>query len=140
MWLVKPLVSIDYDGTLVESAWPMHGDWMPGAVDALHSIVKYAKVVVFTVRIAPYELDMFTPRPVSIVQSEIRVIRDRLDAVGLQEVEIWTLPYKPPAIVFVDDRGLRFNKSKNAWRVTAEKVAILCHENPDPDGRWSDPK
>lgn len=110
---MKPILAVDWDGTCVEHVWPDEGDWLPGAVDALHSLTDLYEIHVFSCRVAPFEfLQPDTPRPEEDTEREIAYIRRMLDEVYLQEVQIWTRPFKIPAVAYVDDRGIRFN---NNW-------------------------
>ena len=128
---MKPLIAVDYDGTLTENAWPHHGDWKPGALEALRELVKHARVTIFTVRIAPMELDEITERPVQLVQQEVNTIRQRLDDAGLREVTIWQKNYKPPAILFIDDRAIHFNDRPGAWKAILTKSLIKLKQAPE---------
>lgn len=105
--------AIDWDGTLVHPAWPACGDFMPGAVDAVKKLLENFRVYVFTCRANP---DL---NGVENAERMINEMRERLDAVGLQEVEIWTGPAKPLAVMYVDDRAFRFTGD---WSEVLEKV------------------
>lgn len=128
---MKPLVAIDYDGTICENAWPDHGDFKPGAIEALKEIQKHARIVIHTARTSPFELDGFTPRPTDVWVREVITIQRRLDAAGVKGVTIWTGEGKPGAVVFIDDRAIRFNDRPGAWKAITTKVLIKVKAAPD---------
>lgn len=123
-----PLIAIDYDGTLVESTWPRHGPWLPGAIESLRELQKFARVTIFTMRASPYEIDGFTERPLHVVRQEVMVIEERLSDAGLRGVTVWQRMGKPPAIAFIDDRGIRFNGRNGAWPAIVTRCKIMCNQ------------
>lgn len=127
----KPIVIVDWDGTLVTNAWPRMGTWQPGAIEAIKRFLQEGYVVlVHTSRISPFALDG-TNRPSEEVDQSIKEIRDMLDAAGLVSVGIWTKPGKPPHSVIIDDKAERYHQTANAWRKLTEKVLLrLGAEEP----------
>lgn len=122
---MKPLIAIDWDGTLVEAQWPHHGDWMPGAVEAVKAFLEAGFLVtVFTLRVHPIELDGLTPRATVEIRRQHDIIRDKLDNAGLREVSIYMEPGKPPAELFIDDRAMYFPGRHNSWK-TIQKKALM---------------
>ena len=119
--------AVDWDGTCVTNAWPEMGEWLPGAVEALRRLSELGTVVIHTCRVAPVDLHTQGSREVQwrdeqAVTEEIRGIKKKLRRRGLDNIEVWTRPYKPPAFVYIDDRGLRF---KGDWGVTLAQVEGL---------------
>lgn len=120
--MAKPPIVIDWDGTLVENAWPGFGEWRPGAVDALKQLVEVAQVVIYTCRIAPVQPDGKTKRHPARVQAEINNIRAKLDDAGLYTVIIHNQRWKPGGIAYVDDRAVRYTGRKNSWAALVPKL------------------
>lgn len=128
---MKPTLSVDWDGTLVEHMWPGEGDWLPGAVDALHELVTMYRVVIFSCRVAAYEFGRENVlRPPAVTQREINYIRRMLDEAGLPQVEIWTRPFKLPAVAYVDDRAVHF---KGRWERLMPKLRAMAGAEAYPE-------
>jgi hypothetical protein len=94
----RDLIAVDWDGTCVYDwrAEPeqVAGDWIEGAVDALHLLTYGYNVTIWTER---------ATSPMQVMQ-----IRTMLDRAGLENVTIWTRPVKPAAHRFIDNRAIRF--------------------------------
>ena len=124
---MKHRLCVDWDATLIEESWPEHGDWMPGAVEAMHELKEIYKVVVYTSRTSPMWTDELTKRAPAEVQQEYNEIRRRLDEVGLREVGIWDFrktPWKPRGY-YVDDRAIHYGGRKNSWKnITGKLIAM----------------
>ena len=127
--MMKPRLCVDYDGTLVEHAWPTHGEWMPGAVAALRELKELYTVVVYTSRVAPLWTDEVTKRSEAAVQMEYNEIRRRLDEEGLREIQIHDFRVKPwkPRGVYVDDNAIHFAGRKDSWKNITIKLRAI-HE------------
>lgn len=131
MSLTKPVVAIDFDGTIVENAWPEVGEFRPGAVEALKEISKFAKIVVWTCRVAPAEPDGVTRRSPALVAIERQKVREKLDSAGLYDLEVWDhrdKPWKPSAAAYVDDKAIRYTKRRGSWKAIVQKLAAICDE------------
>lgn len=118
----KPPIVIDLDGTLVESAWPQLGEWMPGAVDALQQLRKVARVIIFTSRIAPVQPDGKTKRSPAEVQMEVNRIRNMLDDQNLYDVEIHQDAWKPAGYAYVDNLAVRYAGKPGSWKAILPKL------------------
>lgn len=118
-------IAIDFDSTLVEETWPGMGDWLPGAVDALKYLASvYEEVVIYTLRVSPVDVDEVTLHDSF---GQIVAIDETLDRAGIPDnVRVWTKPYKPPCVLIVDDKALRFNGD---WGVTLEQIKYLDPTN-----------
>ena len=66
-------------------------------------------MVIWSVRVAPVDIDNKTWRDPEETEKHVRGIRAMLDSIGLGHIEVWTRPWKPPAVVFVDDRAVHFD-------------------------------
>jgi hypothetical protein len=112
----------DWDGTLVHEIWPEMGDWLPGAVTGLKRLTARGKVVIYTLRSHPYEMDEKTPRLARDVAHDLGKIRQMLDLAGLEDVEVYPPDRgKPPAKVYIDDRAVHFNGD---WAATILEVDL----------------
>lgn len=125
---MKHRIAVDWDGTLVTNAWPEKSyEWQPGAVAALRKLSSFANVVVHTSRIATMTwLAEELPRDPAEVQLEINYIRQMLDDAGLEQVEIWTQPWKPGALAYVDDKAIHYTGQKHAWDDLTDKLAAMA--------------
>jgi hypothetical protein len=120
------MFAVDWDGTCVEDAWPAMGAWLDDAPEALRELSSIGHTVIYTCRVAPAEFhDMDAVRDPALVQKEIDGIRAMLDAEGLQAVEIWLRPFKPPALEYIDNRARRFFGHKRSWRRLLEILLPL---------------
>lgn len=124
---VRPRIAVDWDGTCVPFAWPDRpGEWLPGAVEALKRLDEVFEVVIHSCRVAAVEFDTDdVPRDPEIVAAEIAYIKAMLESIGLDHVEVWTRPYKPPAVAYVDDRAINFSE----WERVIQKVFADRHPN-----------
>lgn len=124
---MRQRIAVDWDGTCVTQAWPAKSyEWQPGAVEALRKLSGFAQVVIHTSRIAPMEWLMEeVPRNPAEVQLEINYIRQMLDDAGLEQVEIWTKPWKPGAAAYVDDKAVHYTGRKGAWDDLTDKLAAM---------------
>jgi hypothetical protein len=106
----------------VEETWPGMGDWLPGAVSALHTLKALGKTAIYSLRCHEYEMDDVTPRPAQAASYEVEKIRAMLDAVDLQDVEVYPNGRgKPPGKYYIDDRALRF---EGDWHKILAKIAV----------------
>jgi hypothetical protein len=125
-------ISVDWDGTCVENKWPEMGDWLPGAREALRQLLDSGfEVVIFSTRLAPCDVDEETPRP-AVQAGEIRHVRYMLNAAGLQDVDIWTKPWKVGARFYVDDKALEFSGD---WK----RVLVRIADSLEPEGAFKRP-
>ena len=119
-------VAVDFDGTLVTSAWPDIGEWQPGAIKAMRALNKAGvHLIVHTARIAPVD-PYGNPRPQHEVYAEIQRIRQVLDEAGLSFMQIHTQPWKPGATVYVDDKAERYTGRERSWDKLVPKLLVRC--------------
>lgn len=126
---MKPTIIVDLDGTITESVWPELGEFMPGAVEGLKDILKFANVKVFSTRFHPLDLDEKTPRNYFERKDGIQAVRRKLDDAGLEAITLLTdVIGKPPGIAYVDDRAVRYNGRPGAWKSIVERLAVMSEQ------------
>jgi hypothetical protein len=124
-----PIIVVDLDGTLVKSAWPDLGDWMPGAREAMRAFDNAGyQIILHSVRLLPFMPDG-QPRPAHEVAWETARVRNMLDTAGLTFIRIWTGPGKPPGAVYIDDKAERYGGRVGSWRAVTEKVLMRLGED-----------
>lgn len=121
-------VTIDWDGCWVRNTFPEIGEPAPGAIEAMRELQEICNPIIFTCRVAPMEIDSFTPRPAALVQQEKQKITDVLESCGLYNIPIWDKPWKPLAAAYVDDKAVRYNGRSNGWDVALMQVKALLHK------------
>lgn len=95
----RPIVAIDFDGTIVEHAYPEIGPLMPGAAETIRWLHSWADIVVWTCR---------------YLQEDVNKAREFLEANGIPfdriNENVGTVAFAPlPKIYFdvgIDDRNL----------------------------------
>lgn len=109
-------IAIDFDGTLVKSAWPGVGDPIPGAADAVRELIAADHhVYVYTARTSHQYTDGTTKTPAQWM-ANMEQVRDALDDMGLVGVPIWEGYGKPHYHLLIDDRAMRFPGRPNSWK------------------------
>lgn len=121
-------ISVDWDGTCVEQVWPEEGDWLPGAVEALRALAPHFHIAILSCRVAPVDFNAdHVPRDPELVAREINYIERMMLDVGFthDQFEVWTRPYKPPAVFYIDDRAIPFTGDwGQVLRVVERALAI----------------
>lgn len=113
-------VVVDWDGTCVPALWPAQPGLLPGAEEALKDFLAHGfEVVISSTRLAPYAVDELTPVPAPQWLDEYHYIRGTLDRAGLHDVDIWTHPWKPGGLYYVDDKGVKFDGD---WEAVVREV------------------
>lgn len=121
----KPRLAVDWDGVCVKNVWPAQGDWLPGAVESLRTLLETCDIVIHTCRIARGpEPPRFPEKTQAEINGEFNYIRKMLDEADLQDVTIWTHPWKPGADVYLDDKAVRFTN----WRIAMTKIGAILRE------------
>lgn len=113
---------------------------MPGAVDALLELQREFHVIIFSSRLSPWDPWTGMPRHPEDVARETMQIRSRLDEVGLTGVDIWTLPGKPGAIVYIDDRAERYQGRPGSWKTMVTRVRARAAAEPPKFPRFPVPR
>lgn len=111
--MTKPLIAVDFDGTLVKNKWPSFGDFNPGAVKYITMLLRDNDVIIWSARLNNHDL-YGKLRTKEEVTRECEKVRTMLDLAGLHEVKIWSgEDCKPSAMLFIDDRAICYDGS---WR------------------------
>ena len=110
-------IAVDFDGVIHQYTSKFDIDEldppMPGAFEWLEEMVKHFTVVIHSCRLTPHgdeedtygrELEM--ARALLVVEEGF--LEHGLPQEVLDELEFWQKPGKPTALVYIDDRGFRF--------------------------------
>ena len=119
-----PVFVCDWDGTLVSDYhYPEQGEWLPGAVEALRELLKHGEVLIYTMRVSPYERyydgDERYRRTKEDVDFQLLSIYNMLDAEGLHEVRVHTTLGKPAATYYIDNQAIEF---RGGWGEVLSRV------------------
>jgi hypothetical protein len=109
-------IAVDFDGTLVEKAWPGMGDWLPGAVEAMKALHEAGHTIfLYSARLSGLWPDGAERKPAEVVIAT-QEVREKLDAAGLDFISIWTGEGKPHWDLLIDDKALYFPGRPGSWR------------------------
>lgn len=117
----KQTVIVDWDGTCVPSAWPERPtEWHFGARAFMRLLLDRGyDVKIHSVRTHSKAFDLSGPNPER--DADLAYIRKMLDDADLAEVEI-VLDDKPPAVYYVDDRALRYEKEEGGFAALLHQI------------------
>lgn len=124
MAMKRPVLAVDWDGTVVEQRWPEEGDWLPGAREALWFLSQKYDIYIWSSRLSPRSIDNWD---VEIPQSErdkqYAYVRGMLDAANLGHIKIAPNDIgKIGAQAYIDDKAIRFT----SWADAVARVALHC--------------
>ncbi len=116
-------IALDLDGTLVEKKWPEIGMWLPGAREAVRTMIEDGHTpYIYSARLSSRYTNGTLKEPALVFESR-QAVRDLLDHADLSEVDIFEGD-KPFWHVLVDDRAMRFPGRTNSWkRITPAVLA-----------------
>lgn len=118
----RPVIALDYDGTIVTNSWPEHGRPLPDAARSIKGLLNDFDIVIHTCRIAPYDMDGGKRNPIEVAK-EVKAIDRKLKSMGLPTLEIHQDPWKPGADIYLDDKGMHFtnwldvNRQIENWKI-----------------------
>ena len=121
-------VVVDWDGTAVKAKWPEQTrEFMPGFVAAMRRFHEEGfPIVIESARFNP--CDYYTQKPsakaAAQAAAERAYVRNTLDEAGLTFIDIHDQPGKPTGMVYIDDKGERYNGGKNSWARMVDRVLI----------------
>lgn len=116
---MKWTIAVDFDGVIHQYTTKQKGEWdplyipdppMPGAFDWLKGMVKHFKVVIYSARFTPRGNTEADWAEAVDAKEAVRgwMLKYGLQAMVLHQLEFWMSPGKPTALVYIDDRGFRF--------------------------------
>lgn len=112
-----PTIAVDFDGVIVDFAFPKIGKLKKGAKEALTLLKKMGAFII----IHSARTDMtFTP---NISKIPLQEMISFLQQNNIPYDIIWQLPGKPVADIYIDDKGLRFTN----WAETLKTILSLIH-------------
>lgn len=126
-------IAVDWDGTLVVPNWPKAAEeWMPGAVEAMRELHEQGcQLIINTLRLNPYNPATSQSRGVHELMNEEGAIRSMLDNAGLTFVQIWTLPGKVPADLYIDDRAMYYPGTPRSWAAVTRKALAWADKDAE---------
>jgi hypothetical protein len=122
--MTKPIIALDYDGTIVTNSWPEHGKPLPDAARSIKKLLNDFDIIIHTCRIAPYGVHGEKRSPIDVAK-EVKAIDRKLKSMGLPTMEIHQDPWKPGADIYLDDKAMRFhnwhdaNRQIEHWKIAA---------------------
>ena len=105
---MKNIAAVDFDGVLHAYSKGWHdGSIYDGPIEGSARAMRRLKVEGFHVVIFSTRAYPFHPFTGEHQESQAGEMAEWLKAHGIPFDEIWTKPYKPGAVVFIDDRAVR---------------------------------
>lgn len=103
-------IGIDFDGVIHNDNKGFHdgtiyGDAIEGALESIKELSKKYNIIVFTAKAKP-------DRPLINGKSGIELVREWLKKNGIEKYVKEITAEKPRAIIYIDDKGYRFNNWK----------------------------
>lgn len=101
----RPILAVDFDGTICEHAYPLIGPLKDGVVEALRELQKRYYILIYSCRSSFWFPEVFKCR-----EDVLEAMRDFLDDAGVpyDEIDDGTKG-KPFAAYYIDDRAIRFD-------------------------------
>jgi hypothetical protein len=122
----RPMIAVDFDGTLCDAAYPGIGQIKRGAKEALTTFRTLGyKILIYSCRTCHWYYDVFGGSPLEPTLQREKV-RDMIAFLELHDI-----PYdeiddgsrgKPPADFYIDDKAIRYDDVWNTWNVIADII------------------
>lgn len=114
-----PVCAIDFDGVLHDDHLGYHdgtcyGSMIPGSLEAVRSLAESYKIVIYTAKARG-------DRPLVNGKTGVELVWNWLELNGLSELVAEVTAEKPRAMVYIDDRALRFID----WPSTIEAITEI---------------
>lgn len=120
---MKPVICIDFDGTLCDHEYPNIGKIKAGAKEALASFRKMGfHILIYSCRTCHWNYDIFggDPSQSTLERKHVKEMIAFLDENGLEYDEVDDgSKGKPLASLYIDDKALRFTDN---WKQIQEFV------------------
>lgn len=97
-----------YDGTC-------YGEPIPGALDALKSLSKKYRIIIFTAKAKP-------DRPLICGKTGMQLVSEWLEKYGVLNCVSEIVSEKPRAILYIDDNGYRFDNWHNTLNFIKHEI------------------
>ena len=116
---MKWTIACDFDGVIHQYTTKQKGEWdplyipdpiMPGAVEWLTEMVQKFKVVIYSARFTPHgntEADWVAACQ-AMEEVKVWMLGQGVPLDVMTKLHFWMEPGKPTALVYIDDRGFRF--------------------------------
>jgi hypothetical protein len=115
-------IAVDLDGTLIEKQWPELGDWLPGAQEAMRSLLAAGHTVyLYTARLSSFH-PSGDKKDLAVLAEQYQQVRQLLDDAGLEAIDICAFD-KPFWHLLIDDRAMRFAGRPGTW----DKILPVVH-------------
>jgi histidinol phosphatase-like enzyme len=121
-----PTAAIDFDGTIVEHAWPNIGKLKPGAKTAVARLKDAGfHILIFTCRANPPDGGKFDDPDATKLKDMVRFLKEH----DIPFDDVWTGAGKPFATAYVDDKAIRYGPTAGGldWPEIAEFLIQSRH-------------
>ena len=105
-------IAIDFDGVIHDDydGWgdgTIYGSLIDGAIDAIKKLSEKYNIIIFSAKVKP-------DRPLVNGKTGIELVREWLEKHDLMKFVSEITAEKPRAVVYIDDKGIRFTNWKDA--------------------------
>jgi hypothetical protein len=131
----KPTIAVDYDGTIVNFAFPVSGPPKAGVREALAQFQQLGyHVLIYSCRTCKWFPEVFNPYG-EVLDMSRAVVKDMVDTLAkhgipYDEIDDGTKG-KPVAEYYIDDKGLRFNDN---WPAIMGYITVESKYRKDLNG------
>lgn len=115
----KYSIAVDFDGVIHQYTTKQQGEWdpeyipdppMPGAFEWLTQMVRHFKVVIYSARLTPRDNTEAGWAAAIDARDAVTswMMKHGLQVEVIRSLEFWQSAGKPTALIYIDDRGFRF--------------------------------